>query len=587
MTTHFRILLLGVVWFALGGLLSLGLYVRLTNVGRTTAEFTDRMLPMSLAVQSVRGQMLQAQGVCQALDEATEPDHFAEAARQLRSSLWNIESGLAGLEDVINEPTLRSAFQPASDAAEAWLRVARAHMISRERAMSMLPPEGAAAVAPIALGAPAVGAPADDAGSASRGSAAVAKSTPATSGETVAGAYLSAQRVMGEFVEKNLRPTLFARAESMRDTIAGIRSESLIPVALVTLAGCTLTVIVARTVREQQKAARAVQDRQGFDARITDAMSMAQDEHQTMRLIEDVIQEIHPDLPAAVLVADSSRAHLHQAATTQAAQTGAPLCDVRSPSHCPAVRRGFEVVFPSSKAFDACPHLRKRGETACSAACVPVTIAGQHVGVLHAVTPEHQPLSTDQITRLSVIAAKAGERIGVIRAFSQSEDQATKDALTGLLNRRSAEDGVQQLQRSDTPFCIVYADIDHFKKLNDTHGHETGDRVLRVFSRIMVDALRPSDIVARWGGEEFVMLLPHATLEQAKPIIERLRKVIEESTGTGSVPSITASFGMAECEPDDEFSERLNEADAALLKAKQTGRNRIVFAGTAGLAASA
>lgn len=566
MTTHFRILLLGVVWFALGGLLSLGLYVRLTNVGRTTAEFTDRMLPMSLAVQSVRGQMLQAQGVCQTLDEASDPEHFAEAARQLRSSLWNIESGLAGLEDVINEPTLKSAFQPASDAAESWLRVARAHMISRERAMSMLPPDDAAAAAPVGPGAP---------------------TTQTSSGGTVARAYLSAQRVMGEFVEKNLRPTLFARADSMRDTIAGIRSESLIPVALVTLAGCTLTFIVARTVREQQKAARAVQDRQGFDARITDAMSMAQDEHQTMRLIEDVIQEIHPNLPAAVLVADSSRAHLHQAATTQAAQTGAPLCDVRSPSHCPAVRRGFEVVFPSSKAFDACPHLRNRGETACSAACVPVTIAGQHVGVLHAVTPEHQPLSTDQITRLSVIAAKAGERIGVIRAFSQSEDQATKDALTGLLNRRSAEDGVQQLQRSDTPFCIVYADIDHFKKLNDTHGHETGDRVLRVFSRIMVDALRPSDIVARWGGEEFVMLLPHATLDQAKPIIERLRKVIEESTGTGSVPSITASFGMAECEPDDEFAERLNEADAALLKAKQTGRNRIVFAGTAGLAATA
>ncbi|MBL9141107.1 MAG: GGDEF domain-containing protein [Phycisphaerae bacterium] len=477
-----------------------------------------------------------------------------ESAKLLRSSLWNIESGLAGLEDALDDQALKSAFQPAKDAALAWQRVAREHMIDRERqvaALSLTDFTGAAQVSP---------------------------ADPAS----VEAAYVAAQSQMGEFVERELRPTLFARAGAMRDVVAGMRAESLIPIGLVTLAGCALSVIVARTVRDQNVAARVIQDRQGFDARITNAMSMVQDENQAMRLIESVIEEIHPGLPAAVLVADSSRAHLHQTATTAAAESCNPLCSVRSPAHCPAVRRGFEIAFSSSKSFDACPHLRNRSTGDCSAACVPITIAGQHVGVLHAVTPENKPLSSDQVTLLTVIAAKAGERIGVIRAFSQSEDQATKDSLTGLLNRRSAEDMVQQLQRSNTPFCIVYADIDHFKRLNDTHGHETGDRVLRLFSRIMVESLRPSDVVARWGGEEFIMLLPHADMAQAQPIIERLRKAIESGTGTGSVPSITASFGIADCGPKDEFDERLNEADVALLNAKKSGRNRIVFAGSAG-----
>lgn len=536
MRTHSLILWLGGVWIVLGGLLALGLHVRLSGVARSTAEFTDRQLPMALAVESIRSKVLDAQATCHHLLAENDPESLAACHKALEGQLWTIESELTALDQSLTENSqLRSAFRPAFDSAVAWHRAARQFAGQ---------PNGLA---------------------------------------DLSRAFTKSQSQLNEFMERDLRPVLMARADATRTLTSSIRNESLALIGLAAIAGCALTVFMARTVRAQHRTAATAQARQTFEARVSEAMNMAQSEGDAMKAVEAVIEAVQPSLAAAVLVADSSRAHLHQAAATSAAQARSepcsPLCEVRAPSHCPAVRRGFEVTFSNSTEFDACPHLRDRSGGALAAACVPITIAGQHVGVLHAVTDASHPLSIEEIDRLTVIAAKAGERVGVIRAFNQSEDKATRDPLTGLFNRRTLEDRVQQWQRSGTPFCIVYADIDHFKNLNDTHGHETGDRVLRVFSRIMTESLRPTDLMGRWGGEEFVLLLPRTSMENSRPIIERLRCAIAEAAQSGAIPSMTVSFGLAECEPGDEFSERLAEADGALLRAKQAGRNRIMFAG--------
>lgn len=536
MRTHSLILWLGGVWIVLGGLLALGLHVRLSGVSRSTAEFTDRQLPMALAVESIRSKVLDAQATCHHLLAESDPESLAACHKALEGQLWTIESELTALDQSLTENSqLRSAFRPAFDSAVAWHRAARQFAGQ---------PNGLA---------------------------------------DLSRAFTKSQSQLNEFMERDLRPVLMARADATRTLTSSIRNESLALIGLAAIAGCALTVFMARTVRAQHRTAATAQARQTFEARVSEAMNMAQTEGDAMKAVEAVIQAVQPSLAAAVLVADSSKAHLHQAAATSAAQARSepcsPLCEVRAPSHCPAVRRGFEVTFSNSTEFDACPHLRDRAGGALAAACVPITIAGQHVGVLHAVTDASQPLSLEEIDRLTVIAAKAGERVGVIRAFNQSEDKATRDPLTGLFNRRTLEDRVQQWQRSGTPFCIVYADIDHFKNLNDTHGHETGDRVLRVFSRIMTESLRPTDLLGRWGGEEFVLLLPRTSMENSRPIIERLRCAVADAAQSGAIPGMTVSFGLAECEPGDEFSERLAEADGALLRAKQAGRNRIMFAG--------
>jgi len=407
-------------------------------------------------------------------------------------------------------------------------------------------------------------------------------------------AHTSAQADLALNERAGTAATAAAKVEDLATVLVGqshrINREALATGVVAFGLGITLTVIVARMVRRQELAQANDRERQEFHSRVSDAFGMTHADDGAYALVTEIIDRLAPGLPAEMLLADSSRAHLTPVAATHAARDGAcgvvgdggdrsaSLCPVRSPSHCPAVRRGHAMTFSSSEDFDSCPNLRGRPGGACSGTCVPISIMGQHVGVLHAVTPDRHPLAPAEIERLSILAAKAGERLGVLRAFAQSEHQSARDPLTGLLNRRSLEVEVQRLQRSGCSFSIAYADIDHFKRLNDTHGHETGDKALRLLSRVLREALRPSDVTARWGGEEFVILLPDLDLDTARVTLDRLRSAVVESTGAGHVPHFSVSFGVSYCAPEDDFFERLAEADSALLAAKSAGRNRVIAA---------
>ena len=125
---------------------------------------------------------------------------------------------------------------------------------------------------------------------------------------------------------------------------------------------------------------------------------------------------------------------------------------------------------------------------------------------------------------------------------------------------------------------LVMADLDHFKLLNDTYGHETGDRALRSFAQLLQQAVRENDFVCRYGGEEFVVVFPGIDSAGAQPIIERLVLNLSEAVQAGEVPSFTVSAGMSDSALADEFGEVIRQADEAMFRAKQTGRARIVLA---------
>jgi diguanylate cyclase (GGDEF)-like protein len=156
---------------------------------------------------------------------------------------------------------------------------------------------------------------------------------------------------------------------------------------------------------------------------------------------------------------------------------------------------------------------------------------------------------------------------------------ARQDALTGAFNRRHLLDELErQLQlrtRYATPFTIVILDVDHFKSINDTFGHQVGDLVLIGLTRLLKDSLREIDICGRWGGEEFLCILPNTSIPEALYCAERLRSSLASARLVEAHPelAVTASFGVGTCQPDETIDALLQRVDSLLYAAKATGRN--------------
>jgi len=168
----------------------------------------------------------------------------------------------------------------------------------------------------------------------------------------------------------------------------------------------------------------------------------------------------------------------------------------------------------------------------------------------------------------------------------QLEEMALTDPLTGLPNRRAIDSwAIHQLSaaaRHNFPISVVMADLDHFKRINDTHGHDAGDMVLKRFADVLKSNTRQSDICGRLGGEEFLVIITHAERENVRTAVERIRKQFEtqEFTVAGHRFGATASFGIAPFRgtAPPGFSDLVSRADSALYSAKHKGRNRVEFA---------
>jgi diguanylate cyclase (GGDEF)-like protein len=319
--------------------------------------------------------------------------------------------------------------------------------------------------------------------------------------------------------------------------------------------------------------------RQGhYATELYQAIDLATTEPAVYDVVARTLREAVPELDVELLIADSSRAHFQRAVASH--EDGRAGCGVVSPGDCPATVRGHTMQFPSSEAISACPYLRDRSTGPCSAVCIPVSIAGSTVGVMHATGRDRSLPGEDEVGSMELSTRHASERIALLRAFENSQMQAHTDPLTGLLNRRSLEHNVRELHRDGTPYTLAYGDLDHFKDLNDTHGHETGDRALRLFARVLRDSVRPADLVSRYGGEEFLVVLPDCDVERATAVLERVRESLALSLNHGSVPAFTVSFGVATSDDGSTFDETAAQADEALLAAKAAGRNRVIVAET-------
>lgn len=169
----------------------------------------------------------------------------------------------------------------------------------------------------------------------------------------------------------------------------------------------------------------------------------------------------------------------------------------------------------------------------------------------------------------------------VLRSRKKLTRLANQDRLTGLYNRRYFDKAIAnylaEAQVSHAPLSLIFIDIDHFKKINDTYGHDKGDEVLKVIAQFIRSALRQEDIIARYGGEEFVVLFSHMTSDNAFVAAESLRRIVEETSSDALGFKITISIGVATYLVHAKTCEGLiREADRALYRAKSSGRNCVV-----------
>ena len=273
----------------------------------------------------------------------------------------------------------------------------------------------------------------------------------------------------------------------------------------------------------------------------------------------------------------------------------APAAHIQ-PDDCWALRRGRLYKFGEGLVDFSCNHVNGEISDRYNGhyLCLPIIAHGDTVGLLHIRFQDDAAFPTEAgepiPEKLVSFAIRCTEQISLaianVKLRDELRDQSIKDPLTGLFNRRYFLDRcrreISDADRQSKPLGLISLDADHFKNFNDTHGHDAGDLVLRSISEVMLDIVGDGDVVARFGGEEFSILLPNKTPAECLAMAETLRTRVEANVlryGGVILPKITISIGVATfplCGRSPQ--ELLTEADRAVYLAKDGGRNRVVVA---------
>jgi diguanylate cyclase (GGDEF)-like protein len=221
--------------------------------------------------------------------------------------------------------------------------------------------------------------------------------------------------------------------------------------------------------------------------------------------------------------------------------------------------------------------------------CVPMSAQGNVLGVFTCALSPQDAENTDVAHTAGMAAERCALALANVRLRQQLRDISIQDSLTGLYNRRFADEVlVRELSRADregTTLCVVMLDLDHFKQVNDIHGHEVGDQVLQKVGRLLQASFRESDVCCRFGGEEFLVILPNSDAKGAIKHAEILRKKVKRINFIHKgmvVGNMAVSIGLATYpDPISDPDSLVAAADTALYEAKRAGRDRVCIASVA------
>jgi diguanylate cyclase (GGDEF)-like protein len=337
---------------------------------------------------------------------------------------------------------------------------------------------------------------------------------------------------------------------------------------------------LARRRSRAEAAAGAVArgDEESFvrtQGRFVEALQVAEDQSEAHQLLKSHLDGSIPRSSAMVLNRNNSANRLE---ATVPLPEDHPLCEPlkqAAPRSCLAVRlsRRYERGdTPEVLTCELC------GALASDSTCQPLLVGGEVIGSV--LVSHDDPLEAGARRRIDESVNQAAPVLANLRNLAIAEMRAATDALTGLPNKRALDDGFKRLLaqagRTATPLSLVFLDLDHFKKINDTFGHERGDEALAAVGIFLRSEIRTSDMASRMGGEEFAVLLPDTGRAGGLQLAEKLRRGLHTVKVNGLQRPLTASFGVATF-PDDavDGDVLMRIADRALYAAKQGGRDRV------------
>ena len=307
-------------------------------------------------------------------------------------------------------------------------------------------------------------------------------------------------------------------------------------------------------------------------------------EEEAYAVVGRFVGQFFPEDSGAVFVTSASR-NVVEARAVWAA-TASPDWSIFKPEECWALRRGRIHVVESTAAGLLCSHLPQPHPPAYL--CTPLIAQGESLGILYLAARTGGDTWSESHQRLAAtVPDQLGLAVANLKLRETLRNQSIRDPLTGLFNRRYLEETLERelrrAERSRGALGVVMLDLDRFKQFNDTFGHDIGDALLREMGRLLQAAVRGGDVACRYGGEEFVLVLPDAEAEVTRQRAEHIREAVKHlfiSHHGQSVGSVTVSAGVAAFPVHGATAEALVQAaDAALARAKAEGRDRVIVSG--------
>ena len=358
------------------------------------------------------------------------------------------------------------------------------------------------------------------------------------------------------------------------------RAALVAPVLIVMLGLLFGSVALLAARRARREAQRRTQDRLRQE-RFGEAMQASDSQAEAHGLLKSHLERSIDGTAITVLNRNNSADRLEASTPLDEDAALAERLAQARPRSCMAVR--LSRPFTQGPDSDEVLTCKVCGALESGTTCQPLLVGGEVIGSV--LTEHREPLADGDRERIAQSVAQSAPVLANLRNLAIAETRAATDALTGLPNRRAVDDTLlrmlAQAGRSFNPLSVILLDLDHFKLINDTHGHDRGDEVLAAFGARLREVLRDSDFAGRSGGEEFVLFLPGTDRTGAVRLAEKVREVMRGLRVSGVDRDVTASFGVA-CFPDDAVDAQalMRSADRALYAAKRGGRDRIEASST-------